>query len=151
MSDLKNQLIRLGKTNPKLRPHLRKVIQALSKVASGVITDREEPPRGWRGYHVSQTYEIVTQESASRGEADDRGFDFQNEKYISLEEAIDDHARSHTWLIGDSDVDFEFRIRSESRQDYRTGDYTSHTLFIKRADGKPLSREEADYIYDHFG
>lgn len=149
MSPLKDQLIRIGQTNPNLRPHLRKIIQAIStgRVASGVLTNRDEPPRGWRGYLVTKTYEIVTHESAGRGEAEDQGFVFRNKKYDSLEKAIKDNSR-HFWLTDDSDSGMEFRIRSESRQDMHSGEYTTYTLFIKRADGKPLSREENDYIYD---
>lgn len=38
MSDIKNQLIKVGASAPELRPHLRKIIEAIEKTATGTIT-----------------------------------------------------------------------------------------------------------------
>lgn len=65
MSDLKRQLIKLGSTNPELRPHLRVVLDtlSLSKVSMDTFTEKYlkediqdvlEKANLWRGYRWKQ-------------------------------------------------------------------------------------------------
>ena len=75
---------------------------------------------------LTQTYEIVTPESAECGEADERGFDFQDEPHtfretvamierFSLSMPSDSHGVPR-WITG------------QEEQDYRTGAWRSESL-----------------------
>lgn len=78
---------------------------------------------------ISKTYEIVTEESAEYGDAEERGFEWEGVRY-TFRELIDEmenyNEASCCWIIGD------FWITSEADQDFRTGSYTSYSLHYDR-------------------
>jgi hypothetical protein len=103
-------------------------------------------------YIVSKTYEVVTPESEEEGDADDRGFEYENEKYDTLRDLVSDSANRENWVEWSSthlSGDHEW-LTSEGEKDIQTGEYTSYGLHIKRSDGKPLSKREVDTISKAF-
>jgi len=107
----------------------------------------------WKGYTYKMTYEIVTPESAEDGDAEERGWvEEGSEPYDSLQ-AVLRATRDHNWLEwSDSNPDgVRSWLVSEGEQDYRSGADTSYSLWIERADRKPKSEEEIDYISEAFG
>jgi len=104
-------------------------------------------------YIVNKTYEIVTPESAEEGEAEERGFDYEDRRYDTLRDLLEDHDNRESWVEwSSSHVSGSGEwLNSEGEQDYKTGSYTNHGLHIKRSDGKPLSKREVDAISKAFG
>ena len=155
MSNLKEQLIKMGYTNPELRKDLKPILDHLQgKTATGKVAfdgliedeDWDRAPANWEGYDVSMTYETTTPESAAMGEAEDRGWVFQDENYETLQDVVQHH-RNKAWLgWSSSNPGPRDWIYSESEPDYRSGADTTYNLFIRRADGKPLSRRELGYL-----
>ena len=70
---------------------------------------------------LSQTYEIVSQESAEQGEAAERGFDWQDVPY-TFKECVD-LIKSSGFAHGSSSW-----LSTEPEQDYSTGDYETKSL-----------------------
>jgi len=102
-------------------------------------------------YIVNKTFEVVSEESAEAGEAEETGFEFENERYDSLRDLIHDN-RHESWVEWSSShpTGRDWLI-SEPEQDYNTGDYTSYGLHIKRSDKKALSRREIRAISSAYG
>jgi len=103
-------------------------------------------------YVMSMTYEIVDEESAAMGDAKERGWEYEDEEYDSLEELLDDVQDKASWVEWSSSHprpgDW---IRSEAEQDYSTGEWTTYDLFIKKPKREPLTREEMKYISKYLG
>ena len=75
---------------------------------------------------LSQTFEIVTEESAENGEASESGFDFENEDNTFKEtlERIESGG-----FVNPSDSSGVPRwLSTEAEQDMHTGEYTSKSL-----------------------
>jgi hypothetical protein len=82
---------------------------------------------------VSKTYETFTEESVERGDAEERGFVFedevwdlddvirelQNEGYYHLSDSKE-HVTGRTWVTTENDID------------YKTGIETCYSLFLRR-------------------
>lgn len=150
MGNLKDQLIRIGSTRPELQNHLKPILAHLDgKVAfDGVIEDEDwdNAPANWQGYDVSMTYETVTPESAEFGEAEDRGWELEDDNYETLSDVVRSF-RNKNWLgWSSSNPGPRDWIYSEGETDFRSGETTTYNLFIRRADGKPLSRREIGYL-----
>lgn len=110
-----------------------------------------ENPRG--GYFYKMSYQVVTEESAAEGDFAESGWEEERSKnYRSLKELLHDVSGKANWTewssTNPSGTDW---ITSEPEQDYRTGNYTSYDLFIKRNDGQPLSARDISYITDELG
>ena len=97
---------------------------------------RRNPKGGYRYMVVEETigdegdaeYDVIVKQTAS-----------------GLPEAVRD-VEDYGWVEWDSMPPQRGRLRSEAQPDMHTGDYTSYSLSIERADGKPLSQEELAYI-----
>lgn len=100
------------------------------------------------GYFYKMTYDVVTPESAETGEAAESGWkNERSDTFATLEELLR-AVQDHNWLEWSSTQPRGERdwLISEAEQNLRTGEDTSYHLFIKREDGKPLVREEMDFI-----
>jgi|ERR1035437_6600582 hypothetical protein len=96
-------------------------------------------------FTVSKTYEIITYESAEIGDAEERGYVFEDE-ILDLRELIkelecclelsDSHISDRTWAIN-----------HEAGHDYRTGDQTSESIFISKVNGKPVTAHQLKRLY----
>ena len=105
--------------------------------------------KAWKGYIMKMSYGIVTEESAQEGDYAERGWEHKKEKYEYLQELLEDSPVSYkSWLEWSSSParpgDW---IVSEEDQDYSSGETTTYDLFIERADRKPLSKEEMQFIH----
>jgi len=96
------------------------------------------------GYLVSVTYETWTPEDVEFGETDDRGWELEDEWFPALDELdSDSFIRQRQWLgWSNSTPSARSWIYSADEEDYRTGERTQYHLFVERADGQPLSRDE---------
>lgn len=89
---------------------------------------------------LSEAFEIITEESAFAGDAEDRGF-IREDEPVSVREVIDamrecsatscypvtpDNA-AHVWTS------------TEAQLDYRTGAYESRSIHVRHLDGRSLS------------
>lgn len=76
---------------------------------------------------ISKTYEIVTPESAENGEAEERGFEFEDVAYTFKE--LVDEMRNY---IHPSSMPMSGNTRewlsTEAEQDYQDGSYTTYSL-----------------------
>ena len=104
----------------------------------------------WKGYYFKMTYGVVTEESAQEGDYAEHGWEVKKSSPSnSLEELLEGESaiRDKSWLEWSSSSpragDW---ITSQEEQDYSSGDTTTYDLFIERADKKPLSKEEMQYI-----
>ena len=77
---------------------------------------------------VSQCYEIVTEESAEQGDADERGFEFQDEEYDLRSLIRHIQNEGFCWT---SNSDGTGWLETEPGQDVYTGAYESKSLHIK--------------------
>lgn len=115
----------------------------------GVIEDEDwdHAPANWRGYLVSMTYETWDEESIDIGETDDKGWYSRDDEMETLSE-VASYLYDYIWLGWSSSNPNSTRdwLISEGEVDYRTGETTNYNAFIRRADGKPLSRREMDYL-----
>ena len=131
MSQLKDQLIRLGNQNPELRGHLRPILATLEKDSSFD-----------HGYLVD--YGIYWSGSV-------RGRDYIDKKvaYETLDDVIDEYALKRSWFdagsskrIGYFSVSGKERLSGRRRKEYQ--------LSVKRSDGQDMSMEEMQYLADAF-
>jgi hypothetical protein len=98
--------------------------------------------RSWGGYIVSKAFEIWDMDSLEAGETDNRGICYEGLRSDTLEDAIDydmtqwssPNPKDGAWLT------------SEPKASYRSESTIQYSLFIKRADGLPLTKLEIDYI-----
>jgi len=105
-------------------------------------------------YTYKMTYETWDEEALEAGETDDKGWVEQG----SAEEGLDDllnnsDIKGHNWVEwSDSNPDGKRSwLIAEDEEDMRTGERTTHHLWIDRADGKPKSQEEIDTINEKLG
>ena len=103
--------------------------------------------RQWKGYLTSMTYETWDEEAVEAGDTDDKGWDYQDSHFDSLEEAVDSASHDASWLEwSSSSPGPRDWVVSQDDQDYRSGERTINHLFIERADKVPLSKDEIKYI-----
>lgn len=108
----------------------------------------------WKGYVYEMAYEIVTEESAAEGDAEERGWEVElSEPYASLEELLREVGSVASWVEWSSsnpNPEHDWLV-SDSEQDMHTGAYKSYSLWIMRGDKKPLSKEEMIFISKALG
>lgn len=75
---------------------------------------------------LSQTYEIVTEESASYGAAEDRGYDWENVAY-SFRETVD-LIRRGGFTESSCSHGVPSWLSTEPEQDFRTGEWETKSL-----------------------
>jgi hypothetical protein len=103
--------------------------------------------RKWKGYLTSMTYEVWDEEAVEAGDTDDKGWDYQDSHFDSLEEAVSSASYDASWLEwSSSSPGPRDWIVSQDDQDFRTGERTVNHLFVERADKVPLSKDEIRYI-----
>jgi len=73
----------------------------------------------------SKTYEIITEETAENGEADDAGFIFQGEPFTFRELVQELRYFPH---LSRTEIDRWTWVTSEAEQNYRTGEHRSESL-----------------------
>ena len=93
---------------------------------------------------VQKTFEVVTTASVAMGEAEDRGFIFEDEP-MTLGELIQElkqldhlsstHVDGRTWAIG------------YPQTDYRTGDETTESIHVTKILGKEPTAKQLQRIY----
>jgi hypothetical protein len=106
------------------------------------------------GYVMSMTYEVWDEEALEIGDTDERGWEVTGEKFDDLEELLrDSDVRDKSWIEWSTSgrPGRNSWINSDAEEDYRSGERTYYNLFIKRADGKPLSRDEVKHINKELG
>jgi hypothetical protein len=105
------------------------------------------------GYIMDMTYETWDEEALEHGDTDDRGYEYKNERYDDLEELLNDSpVRYESWVDWSSSRPGKNSwIISDKDENYRTGEITYRNLFIKRADGKPLDKDELRLIKKELG
>jgi hypothetical protein len=108
--------------------------------------------RAWKGYNVSMTYEIYQSPEEDDDEPADpeRGFEFKDRNYEYLEDALDSNSNRNWLEWSSSHPSSGDWITSEDSENYRTGERTQYSLFIKRGDKNPLTKLEIDYITEQF-
>ena len=131
-------------------------------------------PRG--GYNYWITYDFVTPESAEYGDVEHRGFYrpgwgmYPSDKYgeeakkehdderhhaANMPELVSDVGHSMYWLEWSSSPpssgDWLISDSEELEDDDGKWGYMSLALHIERADGKPLTVEEMQYLHDKLG
>ena len=94
---------------------------------------REPKPQGFR---YSITYEVVTEESAAEGDAEERGYEVEDVQVDTLQDLAHE-VDSYGW-IEDSGRWFD----TEPQQDMHSGSYTRYSLHVKHLDGTELSSSE---------
>ncbi len=79
---------------------------------------------------ISKTYEVVTEESAARGEPEESGFLFKGQPcgFRELIETI----KADGFHYPDSSHGMPRWLSTEPELDYRTGDYTTYSLHPAR-------------------
>lgn len=109
-------------------------------------------PRSGAWYY-KMTYETWSPEDVEIGDTDDKGWAVeQSEPYDTLEELLDAVEGEASWLEwSSSPAQPGDWIVSEGSVDYKTGDTTNHSLWIERADGKPLTRAQMKKITNRLG
>lgn len=91
---------------------------------------------------LSVCYETITEESATHGDADDRGF-VRERELVDVREAITELSRcselSSGSVRGPQHLSGHEWASTEPDQDYQTGEYYSESVHIARADGSDLA------------
>ena len=107
-----------------------------------------EDKKKWKGYTYRMAYETWDEEALEAGETDDKGWDEEgSEVYDTLDDvirAVDDNSWSH-WSSTHPDGKRDWLV-SDGDEDPRTGERTSHHLWVERKDGKPLDNNELKYL-----
>jgi len=101
-----------------------------------------------RGYRYRMAYEVVTEESAESGEADQQGWEVpQSEVFATLDELLREVSHKANWLEwSSSHPGPRDWLISEADQDMRTGASTSYSLWIEHADGSALTASELNRV-----
>lgn len=86
---------------------------------------------------LNKTYELITQESAEQGDAEDRGFEFEDQPFTFRELVDEMRNYSETSQYPINNVEWTW-LTSEPDHDYRSGDETRYSLHYSR-DNKPRS------------
>lgn len=81
---------------------------------------------------ISQTFSRVTEESAQYGEADETGFNFENEptSFRDLVELMREHPNASSYR---NDGNCKIWLDSESEQDDFTDDYITTSIHFSRS------------------
>jgi len=79
---------------------------------------------------LSKTFEVVTEESAENGEAEESGYAWENVAY-TFREAVD-LIKSEGFSYGSDSHGAGRWLSTEPNQDYRTGDWTTYSLHPAR-------------------
>lgn len=95
---------------------------------------------------VNKTYETVTPESAEQGDAEDRGFVFEDKKMSP--ESLASEIRSENYSEWSSSDKTGWITAYDEDGDFRTGERTNYSLHFKKLDGSELTSEDYDFI-DH--
>lgn len=95
---------------------------------------------------VNKTYEIVTPESAEQGDAEDRGFVFEDKKMSP--EDLASEIRNENYSEWSSSDKTGWITAYDEDGDFRTGERTNYSLHFKKLDGSELTSEDYDFI-DH--
>jgi hypothetical protein len=74
---------------------------------------------------ISKTYEIITEESASQGDSDERGFEFEDESYSFID--LVNELRCN-WI--GAEISSDTRITQYGDMDMHSGDYKNVSLHI---------------------
>jgi hypothetical protein len=84
---------------------------------------------------VDITYEVVTEESAECGEADETGFELQDDPctFRELVELLRGHREPSSWPMREAGPRDWFT--SDMEQDYRTGEHRRTSVHLSRANG----------------
>ncbi len=95
---------------------------------------------------VNKTFEVITPESAEEGDAEERGFEFEDKQMSpeSLASEIKNQGYSE-WSNSDKTGWITYY---DEEGDYRTGERINYSLHIKKLDGSELSAEDYAFI-DH--
>ncbi len=99
---------------------------------------------------VSETYEIITHESAEHADAAERGFNFRDSNYLvnDLASYISDEGFTHRSSGGE--IDERTWLSTEPVVDYRDGSSTSRSLHFHGViddDGVEIDREQAEKLW----
>ena len=125
-----------------------RISQELTRIARLLTAKRRE------GYLMSMTYERWSQEDIEAGDTDDRGWEYEDEHYRTLNELLKDTpVRQQSWLQWSStsprpQTDW---VISEPEKDHRSGTETTYNLFIKRADKQPMDKRDLKIINKALG
>jgi len=87
--------------------------------------------------YCSQTFDVVTPESAEDGEAAETGFNFQSQGFTfrELVAEMSQYSEPSCSPIGQND----FWVTSHPEQDYRDGSYTIESLHLCREGNHPFA------------
>ena len=89
---------------------------------------------------ISRTYEIITEESAEHGEAEERGFDFENVE-VTFRELVD-YLREHSEPSSRPCTGSRYEWFTQyGEADFRTGDVENYSIHF--AGGNPKYWEKA--------
>ena len=113
----------------------------------------------WEGYDMTMAYEIISwsEEEDSEDYEEDRGWEIEEpQNFKSLEELCKQVGYDATWLEWSSShlTGDEWIMSAEdtgSREYFEKGEHKTYNLFIKRADGEKLNKEEMEYIHGELG
>lgn len=110
----------------------------------------------WPGYNMRMAYGIVTPESAEDGDYAEVGWEIEEtENFKTLEDLLEQVGHDASWLGWSSShlngTEWIISDKIEDRDYFEKGEEKTYDLFIKRADGWPLSKSECQYIQKELG
>jgi hypothetical protein len=97
---------------------------------------------------VSITFDTVTEKSAREGMAADHGFVVEQELW-TVKDTISRLSRCTE--TSSSVIGGWTWAEDEATQDYRTGEYYSEAVHVRRADGTPLTDRQAQRLFKAAG
>lgn len=100
-------------------------------------------------FTVSKTYEVVTEESSMHGDAEERGFEYED-KQLSFSELMTELS-SCTKLSDYPTVNERTWATSSEDMDMYTGSHTSTSIHISKVNGHPLTLHQIKRIYKAAG
>lgn len=151
--------MKLSQLREIIKEELKNLLEESNDVIT-VLTDEDyeslddATKATWKGYHYKMAYEVVTPESAEEGDAEERGWSEEKSSPCnSIEELLKDNDIKYKSWTEWSSTNPSSRdwLTSEPDQDFQSGADTSYSLWVVREDGKPLSKEELQYIGEELG
>jgi hypothetical protein len=128
----------------------RSAVQENVRMSARHVTSKLEK-RAKRGFWYKMAYEVVTPESAKKGDVADRGWEKErSDTYASLKDLLRDVGRKANWIEWSS-TNPNGSLISEGKQDNSDGSEKSYNLWIKHEDGQPLSAQEMRFISKELG
>ena len=91
-----------------------------------------------QSFLVSKTFEVVTQESAEVGDAEERGFVFQDE-IMDFDEVVRELRTGGYFYPSSSHLSDLRWISTEAEQDYSDGSYTTYSLHVEDMYGRDIA------------